>query len=321
MAEPKWKTLEEQVRGIAGLIFGQECRPGRIAGVNFDGVIEKGELETIAIEISRQNDLDKVRQGIVRLTLARQTLVAEGTLLRGYIVIGRNPTQAMLDAAAEAKVVVSSVSQFAAIFFEFERYKTARLEASFGSSIDPITGDVDNIRYVPVTYKTLIGGKDISVGEIADMLLAGRNVILLGEYGSGKSRCIRQLFSNLADSWDLNFQFPYAINLRECWGLDRGDEIVRRGAYTLGIDDLAPAAVRALNRESLILLLDGFDELGSQSWSTDESRLRQLRARALIGVKDLISKSKADAWLRGESIIFLQMKKCYLLLVSRRITR
>lgn len=304
MIEPRWKTVEEQVRGIATLIFGRPCSPGRIAGVNFDGVVEISELETAAIEISVQNDLDKVRQGITRLMLARQTLAADATLLRGYIVLSKQPTQAMLDAAAAAKVVVASVSQFAATYFEFPKYRNARLAASFGSSIDPVTGKIDTVKYVPVTYERVDGGPDASIPEIAQLLLSGHNIVLLGEYGSGKSRCIREIFSYLADNWDLTFQFPYAINLRECWGLDRGDEVVRRGAYTLGLDDLAAATVRAFNRGSLILLLDGFDELGSQSWSTDESRLRQLRARALAGVKDVITKSKPGCLVAGREHYF-----------------
>lgn len=304
MAEPKWRTFEEQVRGIAALIFGHPCNPGRIAGTNFDGVIKNGDLETVVIEISLQNDLDKVRQGITRLTLARQTLAAEATLLRGYIVLSKTPTQAMLDAASAAKMIVVSVNQFAAIYFEFPRYKDTRLAASFGSSIDPVTGKIDTVRYVPVTYERVGGGSDISIPEIAQLLLSGHNIILLGEYGSGKSRCIREVFSHLADIWGETFQFPYAINLRECWGLDRGDEIIRRGVYTLGLDDLAPATVRAFNRESLIPLLDGFDELGSQSWSTDESRLRQLRARALAGAKDLVTKSKSGCLIAGREHYF-----------------
>ncbi|WP_432769204.1 MAG: hypothetical protein HEQ22_00240 [Sphingopyxis sp.] len=304
MLESKWKTVEDQVRGIASLIFGKTCAPGRIAGVNFDGVVEASELETIIIEISIQNDLDKVRQGVTRLTLARQALSLEGVLGRGYIVLTREPTQSMLDAAAAAKLTVCSASQFAAIFFEFVRYKTARLAASFGSSIDPITGDIDNVEYVPVKYERLDGKGEISIVELSEMLVSGSNIILLGEYGSGKSRCIRQLFSYLSDNWDLTFKFPFAVNLRECWGLDRGDEIVRRGNYVLGLDDLAPHAVRALNRQSLILLLDGFDELGSQSWSTDETRLRQLRSRALLGVKDLVSKARAGCLIAGREHYF-----------------
>ncbi len=304
MVEQRWRLLEEQVRGIAALIFGKPCQPQRIAGVNFDGVIEVSELETVVIEISKQNDLDKVRQGITRLTLARQALANDGVLVRGYIILSREPTQSMLDAAATAKVIVASVSQFAALFFEFPRYKDARLSASFGSSIDPITGKADKVRYVPVTYMRVDNGGDVSVSEIANMLLSGTNIVLLGEYGSGKSRCIREVFSYLSDHWDLTFQFPYAVNLRECWGLDRGDEIIRRGAHLLGLDDLAPATVRAYNRDSLVLLLDGFDELGSQSWSTDESRLRQLRARALAGVKDAITKTGSGCLVAGREHYF-----------------
>lgn len=107
MIEQRWKTFEEQVRGIAALIFGRPCNPGRIAGVNFDGVVEISELETAIIEISLQNDLDKVRQGITRLTLARQALAADSVLARGYIILNKTPTQSMLDAAAAAKVIVA----------------------------------------------------------------------------------------------------------------------------------------------------------------------------------------------------------------------
>ena len=66
----------------------------------------------------------------------------------------------------------------------------------------------------------------------------------------------------------------------------------------------AAAVVRALNRNSLVLLLDGFDELGSQSWSTDETRLRQLRARALAGVRDLITKTKPGCLIAGREHYF-----------------
>ncbi|VFU09470.1 NACHT domain-containing protein [Methylocella tundrae] len=302
--QPKWKTFEEQVRGIAELIFWQPCLPGRIAGVNFDGVIQRGELETVVIEISQQNDLEKVRQGITRMTLARQTLSAEGVLLRGYIVLSKVPTQAMLDAATAAKLTVGSAGQFAALFFQFPIYKNARVAASFGSSIDPITGRVDAVSYVPVMYERVDGGKELSIADLAEILLSGRNVILLGEFGAGKSRCVREVFNALAENWNVTFKFPFAVNLRECWGLDRADEIVRRGITLLGLDDLAGPAVRALNRDSLILLLDGFDELGSQSWSTDESRLRQLRARALKGVKDLVGKTKSGCLVAGREHYF-----------------
>lgn len=304
MLQPKWKTAEDQVRGIAELIFGQPCEPGKIAGVNFDGLLRRSELETVAIEVSRQHDLDKVREGVTRLTLARQTLSIEGILLRGYIVLAQQPTPAMVEAAKAAKFYVVSAAQFAALFFQFPRYQKARLEASFGSSIDPVTGKIDKVNYVPVSYRHTESGKDLTVAEMKEMLLAGKSIVLLGEYGSGKSRCIRELFSLIAADWELHFKFPFAINLRECWGLQFSDELIRRAVYTLGQDELAPAAVRAFNQDTILLLLDGFDEMGSQSWSADESRLRQLRALALKGVKDLITKSGSGCLIAGREHYF-----------------
>lgn len=210
----------------------------------------------------------------------------------------------MKDAAKAVKVNVVSVSQFSSLFFQFSRYKNARLTASFGSAIDPITGEIDSITYVPVTYQRAENGSAISISEIVDMLLTGRNIILLGEYGSGKSRCIRELFSILSVDYGNTIRFPFAINLRECWGLERSDEILRRAIYTLGLDEIAPAAIRAFNNGNLLLLLDGFDELGSQSWSTDESRLRQLRALALKGVRDLIVKTNTGCLVAGREHYF-----------------
>lgn len=304
VALAKWQKTEDQVRALATLIFGKPVKPGRLAGVNFDGLLELNELETIAIEVSEQKDLDKVRQGVTRLQLARQALSSEGVVLRGYIVLTREPTQAMLEAATAARVTVASISQFSALFFEFARYREARQAASFGSSIDPITGAIDMIDYVPVKYVDTDNARELTVEQIAESLIEGKRIVLLGEYGSGKSRCVRQIFDVLASKWDLSFQFPFAVNLRECWGLDRGDEIVRRGMFTLGLDELAGPAVRAQNRDSLIFLLDGFDEIGSQAWSTDEGKLRQLRAKALSGVKDLVLKSRAGCLVAGREHYF-----------------
>lgn len=304
MVQPRWKTFEEQVRGIASLIYGAPCEPSRIAGTNFDAVIDR-DLETIVIEITRQFDVDKVRQGVTRLTLARQALATEGILLRGFIILERPPTPAMIEAANSARFFVGSSGQFASQFFQFPIYKNARIAASFGSSIDPNTGEIDKLDYVPVRYIRLGPGKtDLGISDIADHLYAGKNVVLLGEYGSGKSRCVRQLFNELSHKWNVTFKFPFAINLRECWGLDSADEIIRRGVKTLGLDELASSAVRAFNRKCLTLLLDGFDELGSQSWGTDEGRIRQIRARALAGVRDLINKGKSGCLIAGREHYF-----------------
>lgn len=181
MVAPRWKTYEQQVREIAELIFGAPCKAGVIGGVRFDGIIDKSDLEKIVIEVSVEHDLEKVRQGINRLTLARTILSAESILLRGYIVLGTVPTPAMVEAAEKSKMKVCSASQFAAQFFQFSRYRSARMKASFGSSINPLTGSIDEVKYVPVAYNDVTSGRDITIAEIAELLTNGRQIILLGE--------------------------------------------------------------------------------------------------------------------------------------------
>lgn len=311
MAEARWKTFEDKARGIASLVFGMPCQPGQISGTNFDGVSALNALETVVLEISVQFDVDKVRQGAGRIGSARLKQAADGIVLRGYIVLPREPTPAMTKIAEDNRITALSLSQLAAMFFEFPRYAEARKKAAFGSSIDPLTGKTDSIDYVPVSYTDTASKRDYSVSDVAEALLSGRNVVLLGEYGSGKSRCIRQIFEHMASEWDQHFRFPFAINLRECWGLERADELIRRSMDTLGLDDLKSRAVRTLNNESLILLLDGFDEIGSQAWSAEEARLRQLRARALAGARDAISTSGTGSLIAGREHYFSSSEEMF----------
>jgi hypothetical protein len=56
----------------------------------------------------------------------------------------------------------------------------------------------------------------------------------------------------------------------------------------LGLDKIEPNAIKAFRAGSLALLLDGFDEIGSQAWSNDDNRLKIIRAKSLEGVKDIV---------------------------------
>lgn len=43
-----------------------------------------------------------------------------------------------------------------------------------------------------------------------------------------------------------------------------------------------------------MFLLDGFDEIGAQSWSDNVNKLKEIRAESLKGVKDLIRNVKGE---------------------------
>lgn len=307
--KPRWKSFEEQVRDIASHLYARPCEPDRIAGNDIDGVVSIDDTTKNLIEITVNCTLEKVRTDIAKLIIARSALFQNGILSRRIIVLDKEPTQAMLNGGRDNNIAVVSVSQLAAEFFHYERYRFARLKYPFGSAVHPETGAIDETNYVPVLYEDQKSNKKYTPQQIADGLSGGRNFVVLGEYGSGKSRCVAEVFGALSKVWADTFRFPIAVNLRECWGLERGDEVVRRHFDRLGLDDLSGSAVRAYNRKSLIFLLDGFDEIGSQSWSVDDARLRKLRAQALVSAKDINVNSGTGTLITGRAHYFSSDKE------------
>jgi hypothetical protein len=66
----------------------------------------------------------------------------------------------------------------------------------------------------------------------------------------------------------------------------------------------ADSVIKILDKDNFVFLLDGFDEVGAQSWSDDSSKLKQIRASALSAVKDLIQKTKSPVIIAGREHYF-----------------
>ncbi|QRG08252.1 hypothetical protein EZH22_08065 [Xanthobacter dioxanivorans] len=300
-----WATFEDKVRDIANLIWGRYPTPENVGGVAIDAVLHLDPQLSVLIEITEERQLGKVREDVTKLVTAQNALYAKRVIARSYCVIdAETVTESMKEAGRAANIKVLTIFEFSKLFFDFSSYKVGRLNAPFGSAINPITGEKDDTEYVPVRYRVDGSGADIGTAEIAELLKKGQHIILLGEYGSGKSRCIREAFRYMADRADADFNHPISIDLREMWGLKRGVELLNRHLADLGLDKLSGSAVRAFNAGSVTLLLDGFDELGSQAWNNDPARLRAIRAQALQGVKDIIQRSQSGVLIAGREHYF-----------------
>lgn len=299
-----WQNLEERVRATAAHIWNAPCQPGRIAGVNVDAVVDLATDAKIFIEITEQNKLNKVREDIVKLATARMPYLVSGISVRSYIVVEGTLTQGMKDAASDNNVKILNVDDFDKLFFDFPRYSHLRTSQSFGSAINPLSGAVDNTAYVAVNYVVEDTGKDISLKDISKFLKSGRHIVLIGEYGSGKSRCVKELFSLLSASASETQDYPVAVNLRDCWGLKRAGEIVRRHFTDLGLEEIQAGAIKASLAGSVIFLLDGFDELGSQSWANDDHRLKSIRTLSMEAVSDMASKTSSGILISGREHYF-----------------
>ena len=299
-----WATFEDRVRGIAEYIWDRPCKPARVGGVNLDGVVSLDPEVSCFIEITEQRTLGKVREDVQKLLTAKAAALASGRLARCFCVIDGPATPGMAEAGAPHHIRVLSIDEFSKMFFDYDRYFAARNMAQFGSAINQLTGAQDNTEYVAVKY--LVDGRkaEASAAEIADWLFEGKKIVMLGEYGSGKSRCIQEVFRHASKKANEEFCYPIAIDLRKSWGLVRGAELVRRHFADLGLDNFQSSAIRALNVSSLAFLLDGFDEIGSQAWSNDATKLKAIRAKALEGVKDLVKTSKNGVLITGREHYF-----------------
>ena len=304
MTEPKWASFEDRVREISTYIWGRKCIPKQVGGVNIDGVIVLEPEIQIFVEMTENRTLAKVREDIIKLQTAKAAAYTTGVMARCFCVINGDVTPAMIEAGKPHHINVWSIDEFTKQFFDFSSYRVARSIAPFGSSINPLTGQSDETKYVSVRY--FVDGKkgDISTADIAEYIRQGKHVVLLGEYGSGKSRCIREVFHQLSAKADEAFCYPIAIDLRKSWGLRESGELIRRHFHDLGLERLESTAIKAFRSGSLAILLDGFDEIGSQAWSNDGSRLKVIRAKSLEGVKDIVAHNRCGTLIAGREHYF-----------------
>ena len=299
-----WKNCEDRVKEVATLIWDRPCTAGQAAGVDVDGVVVLRSDAVVYIEMTQRRDLNKVREDVTKLITAKLTAAGKGVFASTFCVIEGEPTTGMKDAGQAHNVNVLSFDSFQRLFFDFDAYRLARVLSPFGSAVDPLTGQRDDTAYTRVKYSLEKSGRDYSIDDLANLLAEGRRIVLVGEYGSGKSRCIKELFVRLATLSDKSLKYPVAIDLRESWGLKRAGELVRRHFSDLGLERSQDSAIRASLRNATLFLLDGFDELGSQAWSNDDRVLKSIRARSLEGVRDLVAKSSAGILIAGREHYF-----------------
>ena len=299
-----WKNLESHVKSLCEMIFERSSQPDRINGVNYDNVVHISDDEIAIIEVTEERSLDKVRTDVGKIYATKLAMAAQGTVVKAFIVMRDEPTQGMVDiGSGTGNIKVQSIKTFAKQAFDFDTYQTVRKKNAFGSSIDSITGEPDENTYIPVSYITSNDTK-IDINQICKELERGKKIVLLGEYGTGKSRCVREAFEIIKSTYEDASAYPIAINLREHWGAQSGVEIISGHFKRLGLSNSIDRAMQLLQGGHLLLLLDGFDEVGTQTFGNSEERRATIRRHALNGVRDLLSISKGGALITGRPHYF-----------------
>jgi hypothetical protein len=299
-----WKSLEDHVRAIAQLRWSAACNPEHIDGVDFDGVVRVSSDELVLIEITEERSLQKVRDDLNKIKPTKLRLATEGMICRGFIVLNEELTPSMVEAGRNAHISVISSLQFERDFFDFSAYDKLRLNLPFGSAVDAKTGENDTRDFIPVQYVQPEDDTPVTIDELAARLLRGTRIALTGDFGTGKSRCVREVYASLSQEIREAGAFPVAINLRDHWSSSNAFEVLAGHLGNIGLASSIDNLVRLLNSGGLTLLLDGFDEIGAQSHDTKVDNRKALRCHAVRGVRDLIQRSKAGVLVTGRSHFF-----------------
>lgn len=299
-----WQEFEKKVRILSGFIWNCNAVNETINGVKFDCVLKPKENYWIVVEVTEDETLAKVRTDIAKFSTCRQFLFSKNIFAEFFLVMRNNPTETMQTTGDGCFVKVLSNDSFSKLFLDYPSYVYARQQKAFGSAVNPLSGLPDNNDYTPVFYQNIKTGRDVKLKDISKCLIEGKRIIMLGNYGTGKSRCIRELFNTLSNKAIEKTFYPIAINLKEHWGQQRADEILRRHFGLLGLSNSVDSLLKIIESNNFIFLLDGFDEIGSQVWSEDTYQLQQIRSSSLSAIKHLISITKSPVIITGREHYF-----------------
>jgi len=303
-------TFEADVRRVAEAVWSLapgECQPTHYPNDpvvrELDGIARLRDV-THLMMVTTSTKLLKVKDDVKKLISAEVMERKNAAAVSKWLI-----TQTQLDAehiefARKSNVIALTLEQFQRRFFDSAKYLGFRNKNAFGSARDPVTDSINIAEdaYVALPMEIAVESnlsstksrnKSITLQQIAQRVLSGEVVVLRAPFGSGKSLTGRELFRYLANLHRNNpsSPVPLALNLREHWGEDHGDEILERHARSIGYSPREDLVV-AWRSAMCSLLLDGFDEVAAQTVvRTDNVNfMREARRRALQGLRDFTKK-------------------------------
>ncbi len=279
--------FEDEVRRIARQLWpsaefdGAALRDGR----ERDGVFVTEEMvHVLECTTSRkkekaETDVKKIAKLVGQLQSGHRTRGAKGW----FVTLGE-PTadQRAVVEKHKGAIVACSYDQFRARLIDARTYIDLRRRHAFGSLRDPETGSRVDVKYVPLDMMEVATAERWSAERAAEALLANGKLLIRGDYGAGKSTTMRELFMVLSACFASNQarSFPILLNLREHQNQKDPVEALERHARNLGYPN-AGHLVRAWRSGYATLLLDGFDELTTVGWVSQNKKLRDLRYAAM----------------------------------------
>lgn len=304
--------FEAEARRVAEALFGAkpgDCQPAHYDLTSgplseLDGILRLRDV-THLLMVTTSTRLEKTKGDVKKLLAARAAEEKNAFATIMWFITERQLDAQHVSFATKNGVLAVTLEQFRRRFFDGRAYIAARKTWAFGSArnLRDDSVAIPDGEYVPLPMHAEpqvasgsvpkgVAQKSVDIAWIAERVALGDIVVLTAPFGAGKSLTTHEVFLRVSQRYlgNTSAMVPVALNLRDHWGQDDYDEILNRHGRRVGYDK-GSELVAAWRAGMVSLLVDGFDEVGSQAVaSTDNKKfLSEARYRALKGVRDLIS--------------------------------
>ena len=296
--------FENEVRRIARALWPGAEFQGAIMldGREIDGVFQTEDCIHV-VEATTSRRKEKAQQDITKLDkiLGKLQRVDKTRASRGWFVTRDEPTAEQRKVAEKNHNIINlSFSQFQAKLINSWAYLDARGNYPFGSVRDPATGKhpSQDIAYIPLDMVQVDTKEIVSRNALLSLMMQECAVVLLGDYGAGKSMTLREIYYALREKHLRNetSTFPVYLNLRDHWGQTDTSEVIERHAKRIGFANPSHL-VRAWRAGYVHLLIDGFDEISTTNIQGIWRKLQGSRFRAMQVVRCLIDEHPSGTGL------------------------
>ncbi len=286
--------FENEVRRIARLMWPSTEFQGALMedGRERDALFESDEFINI-IECTTSRSKAKAEEDCKKIDqlIKKKTAKYPEKFIRGWFITKHEPTADQRTVASKYhnKIIICGFDQFRSKLIDGRQYLSCRNQYPFGSVRDPESGSYKyDLKYTPLDIFD-DDGNSFAVHELSNLLNAGQRIILVGDYGAGKSSTAREIFRTLEKKFfeGKNNRFPIMLNLRDHHGQVEPVEAITRHARQIGFKD-TDSLVRAWRGGFISLIIDGFDEIASAGWAAKTSTLRKLRFRSMELIRAFI---------------------------------
>jgi hypothetical protein len=296
--------FENEVRRIARELWPQAEHDGALVvdGRERDGIFETEEcVHLIECTVSRgQRKAEDDAKKLVSLGKKLQPKYPQKATKCWFVTKEEpSPDQRTVIREKYSSVTALSFSQLQGKLVDVASYLSLRMNYPFGSVRDPANPNSrEDVEYVALDLIESSTQAPWSVSEIRAALLDAKRFIIFGDYGSGKSMTLREIFRELriANLKNRTVAFPIYINLRDHFGQTNPAEVLERHARNIGFPHPSHL-VRAWRAGYVTLLIDGFDELTTLGIQGLWKRLHEVRYRAMEVVRQFIREQPIGAGL------------------------